>query len=461
MSLEAAYAEAYPNWGMDGAKIYITCRMLRDKTVNPDILWNEFCNLFFREAGKAMRQYYQICEKVWINQKGPGKWDYKFFNNPEQFSMWTIKDLDNACKALTRAAKAAADPLTAARVRSVQNSFRITEILARPYVEYAALSARFPVLDENGLSARLRFFSTPSYAQSSELLLRHFQDSIYKDPYTIFMPRSTAKNEEILFNSVSTYLKAPLAKEEIMTANTMFQRAAAKGINGTEEIIKETDSFLAAHKIPDSGRIASIKLYSTKAIAPPQTERAPVLGSVNEPLWEQGALISSFIAAGAQAKYPTEARILIHNGVLYFRVISFQQKNAKMFSVERNIADGRLWVENSIEFFINTENPENENDYLQFIINPAGAVWDGYRGDPKINFNLSREVIILPDKWILDAAIPLKTAVYDFSAGKTLKLNLVRNVYGADGKELLELSGWMPTFGANKNFLSRGTVILP
>ncbi len=61
------YAEAYPNWGLDGPKLYIATRLLWDPKADVDELLNEFYNKFFKKAKFPMKQYFEKLESIWMN----------------------------------------------------------------------------------------------------------------------------------------------------------------------------------------------------------------------------------------------------------------------------------------------------------------------------------------------------------------------------------------------------------
>lgn len=56
--------------------------------------------------------------------------------------------------------------------------------------------------------------------------------------------------------------------------------------------------------------------------------------------------------------------------------------------------------------------------------------------------------------------LPLKTERYDYTKYATLKMNIVRNVFGGPTYQRLEMSGWFPTLIANRDFFSRGILIM-
>jgi len=107
------YAEAYPNWGLDGPKLYILMRLWWDPRQDVGLLLRQFCHDMFGPAAEPMREYFTALEQLWVtldNVKGPER---KLFVWSRQF---TADDDDLAvvrrCRELLRQAadRAATDP---------------------------------------------------------------------------------------------------------------------------------------------------------------------------------------------------------------------------------------------------------------------------------------------------------------------------------------------------------------
>lgn len=63
------YAEAYPNWGLDGPKLYILEKLLWNPELDVDKLLQQWCQGLFGEAGPLMKEYFDFLEKAWCQQK--------------------------------------------------------------------------------------------------------------------------------------------------------------------------------------------------------------------------------------------------------------------------------------------------------------------------------------------------------------------------------------------------------
>jgi hypothetical protein len=107
------YAEAYPNWGLDGPKLYILARLWWDPRQDPGLLLRQFSQDMFGPAAGPMEEYFSTLERLWIaqdNVKGPER---KLFNWGRQFTA-DAEDLDavRRCRTLLEQASrlAATEP---------------------------------------------------------------------------------------------------------------------------------------------------------------------------------------------------------------------------------------------------------------------------------------------------------------------------------------------------------------
>lgn len=64
MTFEYAHIEAYPNWGLDGPKLYFMGKIYWNAYVNTDSLLTLFCSDMFRRAKKEMKNYFVTLEEL-------------------------------------------------------------------------------------------------------------------------------------------------------------------------------------------------------------------------------------------------------------------------------------------------------------------------------------------------------------------------------------------------------------
>ena len=88
------YAEAYPNWGLDGPKLYILTRLWWDPRQDVGGLLRQFCQDMFGPAAEPMTEYFTTLEQLWVtldNVKGPERklfqWNRQFTADAEDLAV--------------------------------------------------------------------------------------------------------------------------------------------------------------------------------------------------------------------------------------------------------------------------------------------------------------------------------------------------------------------------------------
>jgi hypothetical protein len=133
-SIEFAYregvraycAEAYPNWGLDGPKLWVTAQLLWDPSQPVDALLEDYYAHFWEEAASPMRRFYERCEEAWLGQPGPGWW-LKYYQDEAQAELFPSDVCAALRSCLEDARSRARDPAVQARVEMVSASFAVTE----------------------------------------------------------------------------------------------------------------------------------------------------------------------------------------------------------------------------------------------------------------------------------------------------------------------------------------------
>ncbi|MBU0608296.1 MAG: DUF4838 domain-containing protein, partial [Armatimonadetes bacterium] len=97
------YAEVYPNWGLDGPKLWVMSRIVWNPNVNVDRLTSEWNERMFHEAAAPMKRYFKLAEDAWRNQKGHGAWAYRLAADPAQFAIFTPEIMDEMTACLAEA----------------------------------------------------------------------------------------------------------------------------------------------------------------------------------------------------------------------------------------------------------------------------------------------------------------------------------------------------------------------
>ena len=131
----AVYSEVYPNWGLDGWKVWVFSKLLWDPSRDWQELNDDFVTGFFAEAAEPMGEYVALCEEIGrqpitITDPETGEEQWYFFRDPEQFVRWPQEQINRAQALLDAALAASKRAETRRRVRYFADSFGVTRILA-------------------------------------------------------------------------------------------------------------------------------------------------------------------------------------------------------------------------------------------------------------------------------------------------------------------------------------------
>ena len=131
----AVYSEVYPNWGLDGWKVWVFSKPLWDPARDWRELNDDFVTGFFTEAAEPMGEYVALCEEVGrkpitLTDPETGEEQWYFFRDPEQFVRWPQEQIGRAQELLDAALAACESAESERRVRYFADSFGVTRILA-------------------------------------------------------------------------------------------------------------------------------------------------------------------------------------------------------------------------------------------------------------------------------------------------------------------------------------------
>lgn len=132
VNTDGFYAEAYPNWGLDGPKYWVAAKLLWDTSLDPDALLAQFYSDMFGPAGDAMCDYFDHLEEVWCTQTlESDRSNYRWLRDPRQLAIFSPDDCDKAWTLLERALTAAPDEKVRDRIDYFRTSFNVSRILCK------------------------------------------------------------------------------------------------------------------------------------------------------------------------------------------------------------------------------------------------------------------------------------------------------------------------------------------
>jgi hypothetical protein len=123
------HTEGYPNWGLDGPKLYVHSKIWWDPQTDVRAVWRQFCDDMFGPAADPMYDYFMWLESLWISlnkdtERKLNRWWSQFGTNPEQ------RDVIARCRLmLDQATQLATTDEQKQRIGLFSKTFRLSEQL--------------------------------------------------------------------------------------------------------------------------------------------------------------------------------------------------------------------------------------------------------------------------------------------------------------------------------------------
>jgi len=176
------HTECYPNWGLDGPKLFIHSRIWWDPEADVNALWRQFCDDMFGPAAAEMLAYFRGQEALWIsletmNERKLNRYTNQFDTTPEHRQAIAALRAD-----LTKAAALAETEEQKQRIELFSKTFKLSEMLF-------ALAAAQTI--------------TP---QMKDEIVEYTRNVIQPDPMTIYRQRT--KTDDYLVKAVENAVKA-------------------------------------------------------------------------------------------------------------------------------------------------------------------------------------------------------------------------------------------------------------
>ncbi len=456
------YAEVYPNWGLDGPKLYVMSRILWNPETDIDAVTDEWNERMFREAAGPMKKYFARCERAWAEQNtGRGHWAYRLAADPKQFQIFPPAILEECTRHLDRAAALAESDEVSRRIQFFRKTWDVTLLLAGGY--WAARDVQ--VLIDRGAPVDQVAQAVRAMADrvTTTDIDAYMKEKVGDDPVAFYPPKQSWIAP--LKAGAATNAKRWSAARMAETAVREQQRKAKLDPAQLRGAINEDVDELFGTEGSEAYRktVAQIRDMALKIATAHRTQTAPTIDAVlDDEVWKQADELSGFSKWGelAPSAYDTRARVLHDGKNLYVSLVCMQDTSD--LRVEAAPRDGGTWKDDSVELFINPG--MSEFPYIQFIINAKGAFFDqwgrhgrqSYQERLAANFDCTWAAKVLPDRWTAEMRLPLTEFNCDPPDHKLLRVDLVRNVQGKNP----EISAWFPSVGAHADPLSRGWIVL-
>ena len=457
------YAEAYPNWGLEGPKLWMTCKILWDIDADIDGLLTDYCQKSFGPAAEPMKRYYNKLEECWVKQplrtRDPQNFTY-LRKDRAQLKVYPLPALVECEGYLQEATKLAEDESEKARIEVVRNGF----LILRYYVERETIYDRLEVdrsLDPMALNELVHNLTAMHHLSSA--LGRHSWANIAGNPYGLHEAGGVwrFRNMEIYYSQLGDRVARALVEAE------KAERGGLSECSG-EELRASVAKRLAvlgeeASKIEKSGELpaawaelqSSAQRYIKSTAIIPRMATAPKIdGKMGEAEWKGAEKLGRFeqLKKKGPAKYATNVRLGYDDQNLYaaFHCAEASMKHLLQRYQERDTA---VWQDDAVELLVQRPGADHE-DFYHYIINSFGAYYDAYSRDGTWNGNAKMAGSNDPaaSTWTVEMAIPWKDLGGAPKAGEPWRANFCREnpepaaEYGAG-----EWSSWSQSF-AGFNF---------
>jgi hypothetical protein len=128
--VRAFFAEAHPNWALDGPKAWLASQLLWEPTRDPAALLDLYFREYWREAAAPMRAFFAEADRVWRTQPGPPFW-LRHYRDDDQTGIFPPAARAVLAEQLRAAAALATTPRVRARVAFTAAGFAVSEAFAR------------------------------------------------------------------------------------------------------------------------------------------------------------------------------------------------------------------------------------------------------------------------------------------------------------------------------------------
>ncbi|HYG73551.1 MAG TPA: DUF4838 domain-containing protein [Planctomycetota bacterium] len=451
-----AYIEWAPGaaWYLDGARYWVLTQLLEDPYQDVDQLWKTYCDDMFGPASATLYTLF----RHFADKQVYAPHFIELGDLPRREpALYSPEDLAFERSLLEKAAKQAAgnEPVQE-RLRKIQRYFRAHELFAE---------AAHPVLlheksfSGDGLNTNLlNYYLTLKQDKLAEAI------DYYLTQRTLAPDHNTV---EIGLGGLSSWIdnhtrgKAKIIQSVRRQAMTSAEPAlpAAKR---AKAVIERSLQILREHTPADavSTRVAEFESGLAKVIAIPRINEAPAVdGDLSDKAWETAAPLNDFAERNTllPSVHQTEAKVLRSGDRIFFAVTCRQRGPIHAVTPPEIGAGSRIWLESGVEFHLAPWGAAGEKKFAQYIVTALGA----FRGfelaaDQREGVSAAARRDEASGVFVLEVALPLKTARYDFTSDKTLTFTLARNVVTRPGPQPDVIIGWHPLFHTGRVPESRG-----
>jgi len=183
------HMESYPNWGLDGFKLWVTSRIWWNPEVDVPSLWRQIARDMFPGSAWDMERYFELLHELWIRMDNDAERKLRKWSNQFDLRSDEQRNMVRECRRILDSAVAAAkSPEERERAGLLSKSFRLSEHF-------------FELANAQQVSA-----------QQVEALRAYARDAIAPDPWTHYLGGSPAALMKDVDDAVAVITKGKLAE---------------------------------------------------------------------------------------------------------------------------------------------------------------------------------------------------------------------------------------------------------
>ncbi len=471
-NLKGAYAEVYPNWGLDGPRLYLTARIWWNPDVDIDALFDDWNERMFREAAEPMKKYFRRCEEAWVSYRGYDQWadDFYLFLRTPQFEVYTPEVLEECTGYLDEAARLAKSELVKERLHFFRKTWDLGLVFANAY--WPNKTIRWLVENDEPIQLMANALQRLPKTMTAEDFKREIQQRIANDKVAFapikenWLPVPGGRPR--ILGGVRTFLSSAAAKTypwcvERLTPPAVEQarangRLSAEAVRHlAEQRIAEV--FPATESPTYQEVVADIRTMALKVVGVAKASAAPKIdGQLDDKTWAEAIALSGFTVTGGMVatRYDTTVRLAHDGRDLYVAFDCSRKAQAVAMTPAGDVEalgmatppterDGAVADDDYVAIILRSaQHPET---WARFMVNPAGALldeWnDGSGRNSGYDFDCEWAAQAYPDHWTVEMRLPLAEMKISPTEEPVVRMNLVRQVRGVRSIAE-EISTWYP-----------------
>jgi|GEM_PF-3009389 len=326
---EGFYAEAYPNWGLDGPKLWVTEQLLWNPNQDVNQLIDHWHAAMFAEAAKPMRAYFDYLEQAWATQAASDnrRGGYRLYGahmkDRQLTEVFPPATCESAWKLLQKAQRIAHQPIVKQRIAYFKTAFGATRVASSRLASARSLEVTLKQSRKRKVDVSLNDWLKPLdvWVQAGSLNA-YMDEARVAAPYAFhaFSYEQIAKGKKASFAAWDS--DAPVINRVIgKMIEQLMNPDSGQAPGSKHELDQAADKLIT--KLPISDALAdTLKSHLHQStISIKSLDTAPAIDGTIESAWGKPSFDGRFYAYPYQDQ-PDDKKTAVwcaqHDGKLYF-----------------------------------------------------------------------------------------------------------------------------------------------